>query len=90
MSLEFWHDWNFVNVNWVNFTVIDLAGEINFMDGTGEIEIALLGLHLRLQWISNREANAAFIAEMNRRMEEAKAHPEMLVPLSEVFKEEDE
>lgn len=47
------HDWDsflFWRVNWSNFTLIEVAGEIEYVTSTAEIELAVVGLHLRLTY----------------------------------------
>jgi len=67
----FWHDYEFTRVNWIDFTFIGLSVERDFMTGSFEINAALLGLHMRLAWVVNREESEDFLAEMRQRMSEA-------------------
>lgn len=48
-----WHDYDsflFWRMNWSNFTLIEVSGEIEWCVSNAEFELALLGLHVRLTY----------------------------------------
>ncbi len=51
---NFWCDWDSLifwrSMNWRNFTVIRVAGETNIYSKYLELEIALLGFHIEINW----------------------------------------
>lgn len=61
-GFEWYHDWSsflFWRVNWSDFTLINISGEIEWHMGSSEVCLALLGLHVRFTYYwpnENREA----------------------------------
>lgn len=62
-----WSDWKFRDVNWINIDVLRLYYERAHYSGNSEVELAILGLHLRVTWTHNREVLDEFAGEMCRR-----------------------
>lgn len=48
-NIKFWNDYQFRKVNWINYTLIAIDFERDYPTNTYEIEIGLLGLHIK--WI---------------------------------------
>ena len=52
-GIEWWSDLDSLlwwRVNWSNFTLVNVSGELEWLTGASEVEVALAGLHLRLTW----------------------------------------
>lgn len=47
---DVWHDWQFRNCNWYDFSIIEAKGEWDKIMGGVELEFALLGFHVRWRW----------------------------------------
>ena len=56
VSIRFWHDWDsFIfwgkhQINWRNFTLIEIAFETNCYSNYLEINIGILGFHFEFEW----------------------------------------
>ena len=50
-SWQFWHDYQFRRVNWIEFTLVACNWERSSIYGGSEIHVALLGFHAQLDWI---------------------------------------
>lgn len=75
MGFTFWHDWQFFNVNWIEFTMIRLSCERDGITGVSEIVLTLLGLHVRFYWTHAPEKLAAMRREVEQILQDSKPAP---------------
>lgn len=50
MQFNFWHDYQFRETSWINFTFFHLYFERAKYSGISEIDFAILGLNFNLSW----------------------------------------
>lgn len=65
---EDWTEWFQSHWNWKDFTLVKVAYEDEVCMGSRELDLALLGFGVWIQWIYNREAPTR--VECIRRMDE--------------------
>lgn len=70
MTLDCWHDYEFRDVNWINWTLVAADYERAHYSGTSEIHVAAFGLHARLTWVHDAAQVKQFKADMDERLRE--------------------
>jgi len=71
---EIWEDWSQffdkkTKWNWIGFTFINFYIENEVYTGTAEIQIGLLGLNIRLCWISSTQKHEEFSDKIKKQLD---------------------
>lgn len=89
MTLELIFQWmdllRYRKMNWINLDFCHIGFEFGTYKGTYlEFACVLLGVGFYFEW-AHKPSRKAWADEMNARVAEVKAHPERLIPMSEVL-----
>lgn len=68
MTFDVCHDYE-RGREWREFSLIELRCEVSHFCGLAEIHAAVLGVHLRVSWVTSQDRHDAFVREMNTRKE---------------------
>lgn len=70
LSLDLWHDYQWSDCNWANWSLITVEGEMSFYAGTVEVHLALLGVHVRATWLYDLSASNQLRERLSAMMDE--------------------